>query len=164
MRLPESSETTPCSAERRDLAAVAAVGDADLRVAVDLAHEPHAPRAEDAAIAIEHQRRSEIDVGLHALAVEHPPRKLHPAALGPERVREILQRALAALVAHRAIERVVREQELEHARARGLDLRRFASTTIMPSVQTVEQAVCSFAIFSILTMQTRQEPSTPSPG
>ena len=36
--------------------------------------------------------------------------------------------------------------------------------TAMPSVQSVEHAVCSFAIFSILTMQTRQEPSTPNPG
>ena len=36
--------------------------------------------------------------------------------------------------------------------------------TTMPSVQVVEQDVCSFGIFSILTMQTRQEPSTPMPG
>ena len=35
-----------------------------------------------------------------------------------ERVREILQRALAALVAHRAVERVIDEQELEDAGAR----------------------------------------------
>jgi hypothetical protein len=31
-------------------------------------------------------------------------------------------------------------------------------------VATVEQDVCSFGIFSILTMQTRQEPSMPMPG
>ena len=37
------------------------------------------------------------------------------------------------------------------------------STTI-PSAQTVEQAVCSFGIFSTRTMHTRQEPSTPSAG
>jgi len=36
--------------------------------------------------------------------------------------------------------------------------------TTMPSAQTVEHDVCSFAIFSILTMQTRQEPSMPIPG
>ena len=104
--------------ERGDFAAVAARDDANLRVTVHFAHEPHAARAQDAAIAIEQQRRTEVDVGLHAFAVEHAPRKLHAAALGPERVREILQRALAALVAHRAIERMVDEQELEHARAR----------------------------------------------
>ena len=34
----------------------------------------------------------------------------------------------------------------------------------MPSATGVEQEVCSFGIFSILTMQTRQEPSIPSPG
>ena len=34
----------------------------------------------------------------------------------------------------------------------------------MPSVQVVEHEVCSFGIFSILTMQTRQEPSMPMPG
>jgi hypothetical protein len=34
----------------------------------------------------------------------------------------------------------------------------------MPSVQTVEHDVCSFGIFSILTMQTRQEPSMLMPG
>jgi hypothetical protein len=36
--------------------------------------------------------------------------------------------------------------------------------TTIPSLQIVEQAVCSLAIFSILTMQTRQDPSTPRPG
>ncbi len=36
--------------------------------------------------------------------------------------------------------------------------------TTIPSAHVVEQAVCSFAIFSILTMQTRQDPSIPSPG
>ena len=55
------------------------------------------------------------------------------------------------------------EQELEHAGARRDDLRRLRVTT-MPSVHTVEHDVCSFGIFSILTMQTRQEPSMPMPG
>ena len=36
--------------------------------------------------------------------------------------------------------------------------------TTMPSVQTIEHEVCSFGIFSILTMQTRQEPSTRDAG
>ena len=34
----------------------------------------------------------------------------------------------------------------------------------MPSATGVEHDVCSFGIFSILTMQTRQEPSMPRPG
>src|SRR4029079_10713513 len=56
--------------ERRDLAVAAARDDANLRVAVDLAHEADAPRAEDAAVAVQHQRRAEVDVGLHTLAVQ----------------------------------------------------------------------------------------------
>ena len=36
--------------------------------------------------------------------------------------------------------------------------------TTMPSVHTVEHDVCSFGIFSILTMQTRHEPSMLMPG
>src|SRR4029077_695694 len=104
--------------ERRDLAAVSAVDDVDLRVAVDIAHEADAPRAENAAVAVQHQGRSEVDVGLDAVAVELAAGKLHPALLGSELIREILQRTLAALVAHRAIKRVVDEQEFEDAGAR----------------------------------------------
>ena len=36
--------------------------------------------------------------------------------------------------------------------------------TTMPSAAVVEHDVCSFGIFSILTMQTRQDPSIPRPG
>ena len=81
-------------------------------------------RAEDAALAVEHQRRTEVHVALHAFAVEHAAREVHAALVGAERVGEILQRTLAALVAHRAVERVVDEQELEHAGARRDDLGR----------------------------------------
>ena len=110
--------------ERRDLAAVPAVEDVDLRVVVDVAHEAHAPRAENAAVAVEHERRTEVDVRLHAVAVELAPRELHPALIGTEGVRKILQRALAALVAHRAIERVIDQQKLEDAGARAHHVRR----------------------------------------
>src|SRR4029078_11711816 len=84
--------------EGGDLAAVAAIRDADLRVAVDLFHEPHAPRAENAAVAIQHQRRTEVDVGFHAFAVEYAARELHPALRGSEAVREILERTVPPLV------------------------------------------------------------------
>ncbi len=104
--------------ERRDLAAVAAIDDVDLRVRIDLAHEADAPRAENAAVPVQHQRRTEIHVGLHALAVENAAREFHPALVGAEAVREILERTFAALVAHGTVERVVDEEELEHARAR----------------------------------------------
>ena len=82
----------PLLVERGDLGPVAAIDDADLRVAVDLAHEPFAARAHDAAVAIEHQRRTEVDVGLHALAVEGPPREVHPALV----VSELVARSPAA--------------------------------------------------------------------
>ena len=83
-----------------------------------LAHEADAPRAEDAAVPVQHQRRTEIHVGLHALAVEDAAREFHPALVRAEAVREILERTFAALVAHGTVERVVDEEELEHARAR----------------------------------------------
>jgi hypothetical protein len=72
--------------ERRDLAAVAAVDDSDLRVAVDFLHEPDAPRAEDAAVAVQHQRGTEVDVCLDAFAVEDAPGEIHPAFSGAEGV------------------------------------------------------------------------------
>src|SRR5206468_8765941 len=88
--------------EGRNLALAAARCDPDLRVGVDLTHETDAPRAEDAAVAIEHQRRAEIDVGLDALAVEGPAREFHATLAAPKRVGEILQRTLPALEIGRA--------------------------------------------------------------
>ena len=93
--------------ERRDLAAVASVDDVDLCVAVDVAHEADAPRAQDAAVAIEHQRRPEVDVGPDPFAIERAARELHPALIGAERVRVILQGTLAAFVADGAVERMI---------------------------------------------------------
>src|SRR5206468_1901142 len=110
--------------ERGDLAAISPIDDVDLRVAVDVAHEAHAARAQNAALTIEHQGRPEVDVTLDAVTVKYPPGEFHPALVGPERIREVLQRTFAAFVAHRTIERVIDEQELEHARARFDDLRR----------------------------------------
>src|SRR3982751_3302815 len=92
--------------ESRDLAAVAAIDDIDLRVAVDLAHEPHAARAKDAAVAVQHQGGPEIDVRLHTLAVEDAPREFHPALVRPEGIGKVLKRALSPLVADRAVQRV----------------------------------------------------------
>ena len=107
----------------RDFTAGTPIGNPDLGVAVDVAHEADAPRAQDAPVAIEHQRRSEIDIGLDALAIERAARKLHAAALGAEFVREVLERTFAALVAHRTIERMVDQQELEYTGARFHDIR-----------------------------------------
>src|SRR5215471_7796262 len=104
--------------EGRDFAAVPAIDDVDLRVAVHVAHEADAARAQNAALAVEHERRPEVDVAFHALAVEHATRKIHPALVGAEAVREILQRTLAAFVTHRAIQWMVDQEEFEDARAR----------------------------------------------
>src|SRR5882672_3645553 len=109
--------------KRRDLAAVTAINDADLRVGVDLSHEAHAPRAENAAVAVEHQRWTEIHVGTDTFAIEHAPWKFHPAFVWPEAVSEVLERAFAALIADRTIEGVIDEQELEHAGPRLDDVR-----------------------------------------
>ena len=113
--------------EGRDLAAVASLGDADLRVAVDFAHETHAARAQDAAVAVQHERRTEVDVSLDAFTVEHAARKLHAALVRTKRIGEVLQRTLAALVADRAVERVIDQEELEHAGARLDDVGRLRS-------------------------------------
>jgi hypothetical protein len=104
------------------LAAAATVDDIDLRVGVDLLHEPDAARAENASLAVEHQRRTEVHVALDAFTVEHAAREIHAALRRPERVREVLKRALAALVAYRTIERMVDEEELENAGSSGDDL------------------------------------------
>src|SRR5436305_658102 len=113
----------PLFLERGDLAAVSAIDDVDLRVGVDVAHEAHAARAENATLPIEHQRRPEIDVALDAVAVEHPSREYHPALDRSKRVREVLQRTLAPFVADPAVERVIDHQKLEDAGARLDDIR-----------------------------------------
>src|SRR5438874_6365614 len=96
--------------KRGDLAAVPAVDDVDLRVAVDVAHEAHAARTEDATLPIEHQRRPEIDVAFDAFAIKNASSEFHPALVRSEGVREILQRTLAPFVANRAVERMVDQQ------------------------------------------------------
>ena len=129
-----------------------------------VAHEADAPRAENAAVAVQHQRRSEVDVGLDALAVELAARKLHPALLGPERYEKSCSGHSPPLSHTGQSSGWLIEQELEDAGARRRRLPASACDTTMPSVQTVEHDVCSFGIFSILTMQTRQEPSMLMPG
>ena len=55
-----------------------------------------------------------------------------------------------------------RTEEVVAARASTTSGSRVCTT--MPSAQSVEQDVCSFGIFSILTTHTRQEPSMLIPG
>src|SRR5205085_6149638 len=95
---------------------------------VVLAHvraEARAAVAEDAALAVEGDRRRDRDRLLEGELLEG-----HPRVAGAVAERQVLQRALAALVAHGTVERVVDEDELERRvlplrrlrrRARGLD-------------------------------------------
>src|SRR5215471_21804393 len=101
--------------KRRNLASIAAVDDVDLGVAVDIAHEPDAASAENAAIPVQHQRGTEVDVRFDAFAVEHASGKVHATFGRAKRVGEILKGAFAALVADGAVERVIDQQEFEDA-------------------------------------------------
>ena len=80
----------------------------ELAVLGDVLREARAAVAEDAALAVERDQRRDRD-----RLVERELREAHPRVAGPVAERQILQRALAALVADRAVERVVDEDELE---------------------------------------------------
>ena len=87
-----------------------ATAEADQRVARDLVGEARAAAALDAALAVEQDEVRDRDRLLPVALL------LDEARLArPERERRVLQRALAAAVADRAVERVVDEQQLEHA-------------------------------------------------
>ena len=96
--------------ERQHLRLVATTDEADQRVAGDLAREPGAAVAEDAPLTIEVHEVADRD-----RLLEVPLLLDEPALPGTERERLVLQGALATLVADRAVERVVDEQELEDA-------------------------------------------------
>jgi hypothetical protein len=94
-----------------DDGAVAALAHVEHRVLRDVVHEAHAPGAQDAAVRdVDHVSAEVLDrveaLGFLVAGVL--------AALG-EGV--ILQLALPRLIADRAVERVIDEQELEHALA-----------------------------------------------
>ena len=81
--------------------------------------DAHAAVAENAARRIEEHHRRKllfggVDLGFGVAALAGAVAEGH-----------VLQFALAALIAHRAIERMVGEQELQHVLARGGHLRRF---------------------------------------
>src|SRR5436189_157532 len=79
------------------------------QVAGDALGETGAAMAEDAALAVElDQRRDRHGLVVGALGQGHP-RAARAVAEG-----QVLQRALPALVADRAVERVVEQEELEH--------------------------------------------------
>ena len=95
--------------ERGDVGRGAALLEHELVVLGDLLRVAHAAVAEDAALAVDRDQRRELQRLLEvALGLDEPARP------GTPPVGDVLQRALAALVAHRAVQRVVDEQELDH--------------------------------------------------
>src|SRR6185312_15316639 len=122
----DRAEVGDVAVERRDVGAVvegadegavAALEQLQLGVFGDLLAEAHAAVAEDAALAVDRDQRREFDRLLEvALFIDHAAFARAPA------LRDVLQRALAALVADGAIERVVDEQELDHRALGVLDL------------------------------------------
>ena len=93
-----------------DLLQRAALEELDERVAGDLLGEPGAPGAQHAPLPVEQHLRGDVDrLGEGALDATAGREPGLAAAVGH---RLVLQRALAALVADRAVERVVDQQEL----------------------------------------------------
>ena len=118
MTLADSSDISRLLEVGGDLHVLAAADDAELLDAGDLRHEADAARAVDAARHDRLDERPEVLVldGALVLAVTR--------AAHAERHRLVLQVALAALVADRAVERMIDQQEFHHAFARLLDQRR----------------------------------------
>ena len=104
-------ETTPVGLflERGDHRARAALARDQLLVLGDVLGEARAAVAEDAALAVERDQRRDRERLLVGALVEVEARVARPVAVG-----QVLQRALAALVADGAVERVVEQDELEH--------------------------------------------------
>src|SRR5690606_13887252 len=95
-----------------DLQALATVHATQLVRAGDLAGETHAAGAMDAAGHLGRHQRTDVFVRHHALALDEAADR---AAVTQ---RQVLQLALAALVADRAVQRMVDQQELEHVALR----------------------------------------------
>src|SRR5262249_41641521 len=102
--------------EGADEGLVAALEELKLLVLGDLLAEPDAAIAEDAALAVDRHQGRELQ-GLLEVALG-----IGEAALaGAPAQRDVLERALAALVADRAVERMVDQQELDDRVLRHLD-------------------------------------------
>ena len=89
---------------------------------------------------------------------------VEPALAGAVAERHVLQFALAALVAHRAVERMVGQQQFQHGLARLHALAGVSVLTTMPSATGSVQAVISFGIFSTSTRHMRQAACSVSPS
>src|SRR5690606_38526181 len=102
--------------------AAPALHDREPRLLLDLVHEADAPRAHDAAIAVEEHVTAEVVPSEHALGLAAPS---VVRALGVDVVLEV---TLAGPVADRTVQRMVHQVELEHGPAvveRALRLRAY---------------------------------------
>ncbi len=93
-----------------DLELLAATDEVDLSLTGHLVGEPGAPAALDAALPVEQHELGDGDGLFEVPLLLHEPRLTRAVGQGL-----VLERALATLVADRAVQRVVDEQELEHA-------------------------------------------------
>src|SRR5690606_25109729 len=103
--------------ERADVAVGTAFDQLELTVLGDLLAEPRAAVTEDAAFPVDRDQRRKRDRLLEVTLGIHDP----AAVLAPAHA-DVLKRALAALVADRAVPRVVDQQKLAHRVLRSLDL------------------------------------------
>jgi hypothetical protein len=106
-----------------DVGTVAALRDVEHRLLRHVLHESDAARAQDAAVRDVQHVGPEILDRVEALRVVGAVPRGGAAFLE----REILQLALARLVADRTVERMIDEQQLEHPHAAALGLRRLGA-------------------------------------
>ena len=108
--LPREVGREGVTGEDRDLDPIATFREVDERLARHLFRKTGAACALDAALPIEQHKRADLD-GLGPV----PFLLDEPALSRPVGHRLVLEGALASFVADGAVERVVEEQELEHA-------------------------------------------------
>ena len=142
----------------RDLRNHAAIDHAQRAHAHAFVADAHAAEAENAARLIEeHHRRP--------LLLVHVDLDFGEAAFARAVAEDhVLQFALAALVADRAIERMVGEQEFQRGFARLATTCGVSVRTTMPSATGSVQAVISLGIFSTSTRHMRQAACSVSPS
>ena len=115
-------------------------------------------------------RSSRISVEIGDRLGEHPLRVVQPGVRRPVGQGLVLQRALAALVADRAVQRVVEQQELQVATRCAFSATGEVSWvwTTMPSATVWVQAACGLGIgrppISTSTRHCRQAPTGSSSG
>jgi hypothetical protein len=133
-----------------DLHMFAAPGRAQFAQAGDFLAETHAAGAVNAARHIGGDQRPDVLVPNHPLAL------VEARDIAAVAQRQILQLAFATLIADRAIQRMVDQQELHGAFLGGERLGRFGVRTFMPSITGVAQAGKGLGAFSTSTRHIRQ--------